>query len=90
MQRMGHKQHDWTCGGFQGLANCDCCSARNVTWRFKFLHRETRQAIFVCRICRDNFWPIPNTPKISDEQPQIMDHWETNRSTGQWPEGLKI
>ena len=83
-------EHDWKCGGVEGLADCELCGARNVSCRFRLRQKQTRATLLICRICRDNFYPAANTPTIFSETPDVESHWEQNRTEGKWPFGVQI
>ena len=87
---MAKRQHSWRCGGTEGVADCQLCSARNVTCRFLIRHKQTSQTLLICRICRDNFYPAANTPTIFSETPDAESHWEQNQIDGKWPFGMQI
>ena len=76
---------DWKQGGRAGIADCEVCKARNVTYRFSIRNPRARSRLLICRICRDNFFPNLGCPSIFQEVPEIMDYWGNNQITGLWP-----
>ncbi len=80
----------WKSGGYDGIAHCELCGARNVTYRFRIKNVRTRASLLICRICRDSFYPKHGCLSILQETPDIMDHWANNQKTGQWPSQVDI
>ncbi len=80
----------WKDGGCSGLADCEVCKARNVTYRFPIKNARTKARLLICRICRDSFYPKPGVLSIFAEVPAIMDHWGSNQTTGLWPIHVNI
>jgi len=76
---------EWKREGCPGIANCEACGARNVTYRFPIRNRVSNSRLLICRICRDSFFPKRDAPSIFDEVPKVMNYWHNNQTTGQWP-----